>query len=43
MQMLKFDEDMTRTFFGAHCSDPLIDLMISDNSLAIEVSGEKAV
>ena len=40
--MLKFDEEMVRNFFGAAKQD-LIDLMTSDNSLAIEVSGEKTL
>ena len=40
--MLKFDEERVRNFFGAVKQD-LIDLMTFDNSLAIEVSGEKTL
>lgn len=41
--MVKFDDQMTRTFFEHRCSDQLIELMTSDNSLAVEVTGEKAI
>ena len=45
--MLKFDEDMTRVFFadqlGRGSFDALLELMISDPSVAIEFIGENTI
>jgi hypothetical protein len=45
--MLKFDDDMVRAFFDPRGQKKdfleLSSLMTSDNSLAIEVTGENAI